>query len=108
MKFSTLPTYIQRQVMADVKDSNRDLATYNMRYYAQNGYTSAAAYHQDLLDKAPTVSEVKEALLSVMKARYAKNGFEEWMNAIPNSEYICRVSVQDRMLSKAEQRRNVQ
>lgn len=101
MKFSSLPAHIQAQVKAEWMAGKIMSANDRMRYYVQNGYKTMADYRQAVLAEAPTVNEMKIIIIELMKARFIKNGFEDWMNQIPNAEMICRNYNELVMMTKA-------
>lgn len=101
MKFSSLPANIQAEVKAEWMAGKVVSANERSRYYAQNGYATPAEYHQVVLAEAPTADELKIIIIEVMKARFIKNGFEDWMNQIPNAAMICRNYNELVMMTKA-------
>lgn len=101
MKFSSLPANVQTQVNREWSEGKTLSADDRMRYFAQNGYPTAAAYRSAVLAESPTVEEMKIAVIETMKARFITYGFEDWMNQIPNAELICRNYNELVMMTKA-------
>lgn len=101
MKFYSLPVNVQAQVKAEWMAGKIMSANDRMRYFAQNGYKTAAEYHQAVLAEAPTVEELKIIIIELMKSRFIQHGFEDWMNQIPNAAMICRNYNELVMMTKA-------
>jgi hypothetical protein len=89
MKFSALPKHIQTQVLNSFAEAKQLEANDRMRYFAQNGYSTAEEYRQVVINEAPKVEQMRVLILDTMKSHYIKNGFEDWMSMIPNSDMIC-------------------
>ena len=90
MKFSDLPVSIRDEVTRTFKEGKVIEANDRMRYFAENGYTSAEDYRLAVLAEKPSVNDLKEIILLVMKQRFIKYGFEAWMDCIPGSKMICQ------------------
>lgn len=101
MKLSSLPANVQAQVKAAWVEGKTMSSNDRMRYYAENGYASAADYRRAVLEETPTADEIKIAVLDTMKSRFVKHGFEDWMNQIPNAAMICRNYNELVMMTKA-------
>jgi hypothetical protein len=101
MKLSSLPANIQTQVKAAWFEGKKASANDRMRYFVTNGYATADDYRRAVLEESPTVEEMKFAVLDVMKSRFVKHGFEDWMNQIPNAAMICRNHNELVMMTKA-------
>jgi formylmethanofuran dehydrogenase subunit A len=108
MKISSLPVNVQTQIKKNLREWKKVDATQRAKYYAQNGYSTAAEYHAVILEERYTVEELRNTVLDTMKSRFLDNGFEEWMNMVPNAAWICHQYRELHMGSKAERSHRVQ
>lgn len=85
-EFSTLPPYIQKEVMAHMEWVRDSYANEQCRHFASHGFASAPEYREHLLREFKHEDgAVKAAIQATLLERYQRCGqTEQWMKPIIN------------------------
>jgi hypothetical protein len=99
VKFSSLPSDVQTAVMWKVRENAKSEAEHRMRYFKDNGFSSAYEYYNHLRTTLkPSTEDVKYFIQAVALEQYksAKGVMPIWAADVPA---LCKYCTENHMPS---------